>query len=185
MKKMKQTLKNFFKNKKALYGAIGVAVLIIVGLILLLTLGRGKTYTVSFDSDGGSSVESIMVKEGEVLVLPANPTKKGFRFNGWLLDGRLFAPSTPITQDLKLKASWISKDAKTYKVSFNADNGSDVVTVEVVEGKKAIKPQDPTKDKATFKGWFLDDAVYDFEQPVTSDISLVAQWGSAKKEEAV
>ena len=42
-----------------------------------------KTITLTFDSDGGSSVPSQTVKEGERFTKPADPTKDGYEFLGW------------------------------------------------------------------------------------------------------
>ncbi|WP_195760232.1 InlB B-repeat-containing protein [Bifidobacterium asteroides] len=53
----------------------------------------------------------------------------------------------------------------------------------VTEGRQATRPTaDPTRDGFLFDGWFLKDAngnsnvAYDFSQPVTSNITLVAHW---------
>lgn len=44
-------------------------------------------YTVSFDTDGGSTVESQTVITGNKATKPAvNPTKKGYNFKGWYKD---------------------------------------------------------------------------------------------------
>ncbi len=44
-------------------------------------------YTVSFDTDGGSTVESQTVVTGNKATKPAvNPTKKGYNFVGWYTD---------------------------------------------------------------------------------------------------
>ena len=45
-----------------------------------------KTFTVSFDTDGGSEVAPIEVKEGEKVTLPAAPTKEGVTFGAWYKD---------------------------------------------------------------------------------------------------
>ena len=49
------------------------------------SVGGGTYYTVTFDSDGGSVVESIRVKEGERIPLPADPTLDHADFSGWTL----------------------------------------------------------------------------------------------------
>ena len=46
-----------------------------------------KTYTVTFDSTGGSLVESQTVTEGETLTRPTTPTKEGYEFLGWTYNG--------------------------------------------------------------------------------------------------
>ena len=65
-----------------------------------------KLVTVTFDSDGGSAVESQTVMEGSYAREPENPTKEGFTFVNWLLGENVFSFATPITQDITLKADW-------------------------------------------------------------------------------
>ena len=64
----------------------------------------------------------------------------------------------------------------TFDVTFNADNGTTNVVIEVEEGALVAEPQDPTKTGYTFNDWYLGDAVYLFTTPVTQDITLVAHY---------
>ena len=64
------------------------------------------TYTVSFNSYGGSFIESQTVKKGEIATLPENPTREGYEFIGWELDGYAYNFSLPITKDITLVAKW-------------------------------------------------------------------------------
>ncbi len=181
---MKDKLKEVLKNKKLLYILGGVLLLLVaVAVFFLFFVKKEKTYAITFDTDGGTKIEQIIVKDGETVDFPEDPTKEGFRFNGWLLDGQPFAPSAEITKDITLVASWIAEDAVTFKVTFMPDNGKSSMEIEVEENESVAKPLDPTKANATFKGWFLDGAEYDFTQPVTRDIILVAQWEEVKKDE--
>ena len=68
-----------------------------------------KTFTITFDSMGGSNVPSITIKDGETFVVPANPTKSGYIFAGWYLDAsciELFEGETSIKGNLTLYAKW-------------------------------------------------------------------------------
>lgn len=65
-----------------------------------------KTYTVTFDSNGGSSVSSVEVEEGQTVNKPANPTRSGYIFDGWELNGTAFDFSTPIMSNITLVADW-------------------------------------------------------------------------------
>lgn len=69
-----------------------------------------ETYRVSFDSMGGSVVESITgVAEGETITLPNPPTKEGFVFGGWYRDTSCKVPFTEtskVTKDITLYAKW-------------------------------------------------------------------------------
>lgn len=181
---MKNKLKEVLKSKKLPYIVGGVLLLLVaLAVFLFFFLKKEKTYAITFDTDGGTAIEQIVVKDGETIEFPENPTKEGFKFNGWLLDGQPFSPSAVITKDIKLVASWIPEDAVTFKVTFTPDNGRSPIEVEVVENEPVTRPLDPTKANATFKGWYLDGEEYDFSQPVTKDITLVGQWEEVKKEE--
>nr|WP_247601893.1 InlB B-repeat-containing protein [Cellulomonas denverensis] len=65
------------------------------------------TYTVTFDSAGGSAVDPVTgITPGDPVTEPADPTYPGHTFNGWLLDGAPYDFSSPVTQDFTLVASW-------------------------------------------------------------------------------
>lgn len=64
------------------------------------------TYTVSFDSAGGSEVGSQQVAENECATDPGSPTRDGYTFAGWLLNGEAYDFATPVTGNITLVASW-------------------------------------------------------------------------------
>ena len=73
-----------------------------------------KTFTVTFDSDGGTAVETITVECGKELSLPTNPTKTGYKFLSWIDKN-----STPIydkallaCENITLKANWEKEETK-------------------------------------------------------------------------
>ncbi len=63
-----------------------------------------------------------------------------------------------------------------YVVSYDSKGGSDVPAETVKEGEKATEPADPTREGFDFDGWYLGGEKYDFDTPVTSDITLTAKW---------
>ena len=67
------------------------------------------TYTVTFNSNGGSDVASETVGEGQKVAKPADPTRDGFTFTGWYTDEgctKAYDFATPVTSDLTLYAGW-------------------------------------------------------------------------------
>lgn len=64
------------------------------------------TYTVTFDSDGGSVVSNQTVKENEKVVKPENPTKEGYTFLGWFIGEDEFNFDTLVTSNTNLLALW-------------------------------------------------------------------------------
>ena len=61
-----------------------------------LTAVFDPIYTVSFDSDGGTPVESQLVIRGETASNPGEPTRSLYTFKGWYLDGTLYDFSKPV-----------------------------------------------------------------------------------------
>ena len=143
--------------------------------ILNAVFDEKKTYTVTFNSDGGSSVKSQEVTDK--VTKPANPTKNGFVFLEWQLNGKKFDfDKTTVTEDITLKAIWEREKAK-FKVTFNNDDNTLISTQTVEEGGKATKPADPTKNgEYRFVDWLYNHATYNFDTPVTKDIILTAHY---------
>ena len=149
----------------------------------------GIKHTVSFDSAGGSAVESQQVVGGQCANQPEAPTMAGFKFEYWAdADGNEYKFDTPVTGDITLCAKWAKSGEPTTActVTFDTAGGSAVAAQTVAPGDKAEKPDDPTLDGFTFQGWALaDGAVYDFSAPVTSDVKLYASWSAASPEPIV
>ena len=87
----------------------------------------------------------------------------------------------PVTGDITLTAHWKKDETPapvTHTVTFDTMGGSAVDAQTVDDGGKAVKPADPTRDGYEFTGWLLDGQPYDFNQPVTGDITLTAGWNA-------
>lgn len=147
-------------------------------ILFVMVSGCNETtsYTIIFDSNGGTNVESVIITNEEKLVLPEEPTKNGYIFNGWLLNGDRFNESLIIDKNLTLTADWKKEQIKTYKVTFEYNNGTKKLEINIEENDKVSKPDNPTKSGYDFLGWYLNDEKYDFETLISSDINLVAKW---------
>ena len=136
-------------------------------------------YTVTFDTQGGTPVAPQTVTENGTVARPSDPTRDGYTFKGWTLDGQPYDFGTPVAGNLTLTAVWEENKTPqpvTHKVTFDTNGGSAVDPQTVDDGATAVKPADPTRDGYTFNGWTLDGKPYDFSRPVTGDITLEAQW---------
>lgn len=68
-----------------------------------------QTYTVTFNSNGGSAVASQTVKKNDFAKQPANPTRDGYTFDGWYTEvtgGQKFNFNTAIIKNIILYAHW-------------------------------------------------------------------------------
>ena len=148
-----------------------------------------EEYTVTFNAYGGfPTPDEQHVKSGEKAVLPAEPTLKGHTFAFWYLgedeeNATAYDFDTPVTGDITLTAKW---NINKYTVTFNSYGGTPVPPAQEVEyGLTATKPDDPTLKGHTFAFWYLGEdeenaTAYDFDTPVTGDITLTAKWNINK-----
>lgn len=137
---------------------------------------KPKTYTVTFDSGDGTVVPPQTVKDKDTAIEPTAPTKTGYEFKGWLLDGKPYDFTTPVTSDVTLQALWEKTKTESYTVAFDSADGTDVASQTVEQGKTATKPDDPTREGYTFLGWYTGDDAYDWNTPVTGNLVLTAHW---------
>ncbi len=135
-----------------------------------------KKYTVTFNSNGGTAVSSQTVKEGGKATKPANPTRNGYTFAGWTLNGNAYDFNSKVNSNITLVAKWNENVKAKYTVTFNSNNGTAVSSQTVTEGSKVNKPANPTRNGYTFAGWTLNGNTYDFNSAVTGNITLVANW---------
>ena len=65
-------------------------------------------FTVSYELDGESAANSEYVLQGNKATMPKGPTKEGFIFSNWTLDGENYDFNTNIEKSITLKAKMLS-----------------------------------------------------------------------------
>lgn len=134
-------------------------------------------YDVTFQNADGSVFTTRTVANGATVTAPeTNPTKTGFIFDEWQLNGATYDFSTPVTQDITLTPTW-TFDAENYSVvKFTVDGKTYGDEQYVKKGTTAIRPAtDPAKDNYDFKFWTVDgETAFDFATPITQDTEIRA-----------
>ncbi len=156
-----------------------IALAAIIGLVFFFTKDKKvNTYNVSFETNGGTTISTQVVNEGDNAIKPNDPTKEGYMFVQWLYEGKTYDFSSEVKTDLVLKAEWIEKveNIETFVVSFDSEGGTTIPNQIIERGNKIIIPINPTKEGYTFVEWQLNGVKYDFESVVESDIELFAKW---------
>ncbi len=114
---------NHRKNDKKIMLAKILVPIILLGVISLLIIkgcSSNTTYTVKFDTDGGSKITSQKVKANDQIDMPTIPVKDGYTFLGWYLGDKKYDFNTKVTSDMTLEARWEStKTAKVTGVSLD------------------------------------------------------------------
>ena len=81
--------------------------------------------TVSFDTDGGSKIEDIVLIKGEPLKLPDNPIKDGYIFKNWVSKDEIEIPvydDALLSEDIVLKAIWEKEEKKKEQTTTTNKN---------------------------------------------------------------
>ena len=137
---------------------------------------------INFDLDGGTlGIEAMDVKYGSKIENLLDPVKEGYIFVKWVSNGVDYDFTKPITSNITLVAIWEKEPENYCNVNLNANGGSlptgSPDTHQILAGEVFSNPNiTPTKEGYTFKGWYLNGELYDFTKPVTSDITLVAEY---------
>ena len=127
-------------------------------------------YTITFDTNGGSEIDSITQDYGTKIIAPADPTRKGYTFKGW--DKEI--PETMPAGNITVKAQW---EINQYTITFDTNGGSDIAPITQAYGTEITAPDNPTRKGYTFKGW-------DKEIPETmpaENITITARWKDTEK----
>ena len=110
------------------------------------TGGGATSYTLTFDTNGGSAIAPITQDYGTAITAPADPTKTGYTFVGW-------TPAIPTTmpaENMTIKAKWT---VNQYTLTFDTNGGSTIAPITQDYGTAITAPADPTKTGYTFAGW--------------------------------
>ena len=138
--------------------------------ITLYAKWTANTYTITFDTVGGSEIAPITQDYGTVITAPEAPTREGYTFIGW--DKEI--PTTMPTENMTVTAQW---EINQYTITFDTNGGSEIAPITQDYGTAITAPANPTREGYTFIGW-------DMEIPKTmpaENITLKARWKDIEK----
>lgn len=146
---------------------------------------------VTFETNGGSVVESAFVHKGNVLEKPADPEKEGSTFAGWYEDEVLteeFDFNSVINEDLTLYAKWENGTSDRPTIPENpsaADeyffNNSEVIDVINAEESTDIMTESEARALLNERGFVDFPVVYQYEMDGEYIAEHEASEGSAQK----
>ena len=142
----------------------------VTGNMTLTAKWTANSYTITFDTDGGSEVAPITQDYGTQITAPADPTREGYTFIGW--DKAI--PATMPAEDLTVTAQW---RINQYTITFDTGGGSAIAPITQDYGTQITAPADPTREGYTFIGW---DKAIPATMPAES-ITITAQWKDSEK----
>ena len=138
--------------------------------ITLYAKWAANTYTITFDTAGGSEIAPITQDYGTVITAPEAPTREGYTFIGW--DKEI--PTTMPAENMTVTAQW---EINQYTITFDTNGGSEIAPITQDYSTVITAPEAPEREGYTFIGW-------DREIPTTmpaEDMTVTAQWKDSEK----
>lgn len=119
-----------------------LGVVFLVSTLFITACSCSKKFTVEFDSNGGTRVESQTVSKGDSATKPKNPTREGYTFKGWYLDLETkdeYDFSDEVKEDIILTAKWVKKDSsKTEEPKTDSKNETEINSVSSSNNSSSI-----------------------------------------------
>ena len=123
--------------------------------ITLYAQWKVRSYSVNFDSNGGSAVASQSVKYGSKASRPTDPTRAGHTFQGWYTSrdgGARYDFNQTVTGDVTLYAHW---SVNSYTLAFDGNSGKASESSRTVQyGSQYGTLPTATRTGHTFQGWY-------------------------------
>ena len=138
--------------------------------ITLYAKWAANTYTITFDTAGGSEIAPITQDYGTVITAPEAPTREGYTFIGW--DKEI--PTTMPAENMTVTAQW---EINQYTITFDTNGGSEIAPITQDYGTVITAPEAPEREGYTFIGW--DKAIP--ETMPAENITLKARWKDIEK----
>lgn len=140
-----------------------------------------KVFNIEYSLEGGKFLEEVPITFIENVGLEELPipTKEGYKFIGWELDGAFVSSiNKTINKNIILKATW-SYIPKEYRIEYDLDGGEflDNVVNSYIEFEGLDELPTPTKEEYEFIGWELDgNIITNIDKTCKEDLVLVARW---------
>ncbi|MDY4459951.1 MAG: DUF4886 domain-containing protein [Alloprevotella sp.] len=126
---------------------------------------KPNDYSFSFDTNGGTAVDTLTQTYDNAFVPPADPSRTGYTFLGW----QPALPDSVPAADMTFTAQW---QVNTYTLAFDANGGTPVDTIVQNYDTALVPPADPVLTGHLFAGWMP--ALPDSIPP--HDAHYVAMW---------
>ncbi|TRZ44709.1 HYR domain-containing protein, partial [bacterium] len=138
-----------------------------------------NSYTLTFNSDGGSGVTAITQNYGTAVTAPSNPTKTGYTFSSW----SPVVPATMPALSQTLTAGWTANNNTITFDGNTSDGGSTATQTIATDANANLTSNGFTKTGYTFAGWntlangtgtdYANGASYTMG---TASVNLFAKW---------
>ena len=144
--------------------------------VTISAIWKANKYMLTIDPDNDTKTESMEIEYLKTKKINT-PTKEGYTFNGWVLEGAGSINNGVFKSGLgssKLKATW---KINTYTVKFDLNGGTANIDTRYINHNDSIGELiKPTKKGYTFDGWYIDKKQVTKDTKVTKDVIVKAEY---------
>ena len=97
----------------------------------------GFNYIVSFDAAGGTGTPTATIVAGDTITAPTSPTRDGYEFAGWTVNGSIYNFTIPVTEPITLTATWavvVAASAELARTGIDPTPGLGVAALLLLAG---------------------------------------------------
>ena len=150
----------------------------IIAIILSIFYYKDK-YSVYFETGTNDVFLTKYVDKNKKVNKPINPTKEGYVFVEWQLDGKKYDFDAEINNDTILTAKWVKEEYITIK--FDTNTSEKIKSKKILKGSKIDDLPVIYKNDYNFIGWYYNNNLYSDEK-IYNDITLVANFEPIPRE---
>lgn len=129
--------------------------------------------TIKFVLNGGSGIVSKEYTKGKIPSVVKKPSRLGYRFTYWTLEGNKYLFDKEINEDLTLEANWEVISYVT--VLFDTDGGNELKAITIESGSKINAPL-AVKEGYEFMYWEYEGKEFNFDTKIDKNITLIARY---------
>ncbi|MGI6782460.1 MAG: InlB B-repeat-containing protein [Acholeplasmataceae bacterium] len=137
-------------------------------------------YKVTVTGDGYTTVPEALTGLAADSQVVFTFSKAGYNLTGLTLDNNSVFDQVSdnkytltVTQNHEVVVTWTQVHTVTFMIDENTQHGQPVT---VNHGERVVAPEEPIKEGFTFDGWLLAGEPFGLEKPITSSITLYANW---------
>ncbi len=165
-----------------------------VGGMTVKAMWTANEYVINYETNGGSTVSSVTAEYDKEIELAAAPTKKGYTFTGWSVNGETYGAGAKVKNlatggSVTVNAEW---KANSYTVVFNKNDASATGSMAAQEftydAAEKLNDNAFVKTGYTFLGWALSstatvadyqngEEVINLTAAADGEVTLYALWG--------
>lgn len=179
-KEVKEEVKQS-NNSEGGFSFLCILELLIILVIVGYSVFSASSYYDVIFVDNDEIIAKKRVLKNHAMDIPDDITKEGYIVSKYICTYGECDFSEPIITDTLIKVEWETDPGYEKKdneviVTFKTDGGSIISPSKITIGSKVKKPANPTKEGYIFVEWLLNGEKFDFNNSISSDITLVARY---------